>query len=234
LHLAILHSHPSKIFSRHQPSLPPHALLLPPAVQNLCSPFHGTQQAELLQWRPPLRCPAPLLPSPRRGRAPSPAQPLTFFPTIEQCSGTPPMALTTLPWPSPPATSMAAGPPASSGFSHGALLPARPLLLLFLVLHGRQQPIPWRAASSPASCSSLDTPCFLPRAATGSPTQLLGSSPSALCTAPSLFIFLLVDLPPRLLLTPFLLFPSAAARSPSSASSHGVQVLCAAVPFKKK
>jgi hypothetical protein len=74
-------------------------------------------------------------------------------------------------------------------------------LLFFPSLHGRQQPISWHAAPSPASSSSMGAPCFLPRAAAGSSTKL-----------------------PPFPARPFLLFPGAAARNPCSDCSHGVQV----------
>jgi hypothetical protein len=78
LHLAILHSHPSKFFSRQQPSLPPHALLPPPTVQHLCSPFHGYQQELHGQ-----RAPSSSLVSTAASREPSFSSPWRSAPMLQ-------------------------------------------------------------------------------------------------------------------------------------------------------
>jgi hypothetical protein len=95
--------------------------------------------------------------------------------------------------------------------------------------------LPWCSVVAPSS-PLRPRPSLLPSMASGpalsshgrATTQSSGSSSNGrpkIFPVPSLFIFLPAGLPPLLLLAPFLLFPSATARSPCSDSSHGVQVL---------
>jgi hypothetical protein len=174
LHLAIFHSHPPFFPSRH--------LLLPcpfflTATRRGLPPFHGRPAAELPWSRrsqqqllppcvqfPQLGAPAVSPNGAWRREQPSLAQ--------QQLDALTSPLLSPLlcPWRSS-ARSSSSPSCARAPSSTSDRRPCSPAPF-FPSLHGRQQPIPWRAAPSPGSCSSMGAPCFLPRAAAGSSTQL--------------------------------------------------------------